>query len=144
MAEYLLDIQKAVFGEVNIDLAPGLQATLGDRLYRQSQRYGVYVNGVLNGGESPTAYTMSQVSGSTPKYGLSYHVSSDILTYATVSKGYREGGPLFQLPNLCAADLANIGLSSAPTAFRPDSIWNYELGAKTQWIDHRLTVNGAV
>ena len=50
-----LDIQKAVFGEFNIDLAPGLQATLGDRLYRQSQRYGVYVNGVLNGGESPTA-----------------------------------------------------------------------------------------
>jgi outer membrane receptor protein involved in Fe transport len=139
-----LDIQKAVFGEFNIDLAPGLQATLGDRLYRQRQRYGVYVNGALNGGESPTAYTMSEVNGSTPKYGLSYHVSSDILTYATVSKGYREGGPLFQLPNLCAADLANLGLSTPPTAFKPDSIWNYELGAKTQWIDHRLTVNGAV
>jgi iron complex outermembrane recepter protein len=139
-----LDIQKAVFGEVNIDLAPGLQATLGDRFYRQSQRYGVYVNGVLNGGVSPTHYTMSEVSGSTPKYGLSYHISPDVMTYATVSKGYREGGPLFQLPNLCNADLANLGLSASPTAYKPDSIWNYELGAKTQWLDHRLTINGAV
>jgi iron complex outermembrane recepter protein len=139
-----LDIQKAVFGEVNIDLAPGLQATLGDRFYRQSQRYGVYVNGVLNGGVSPTNYTMSEVSGSTPKYGLSYHISPDIMTYATVSKGYREGGPLFKLPSLCNGDLANLGLSASPTAYKPDSIWNYELGAKTQWLDHRLTINAAV
>jgi iron complex outermembrane recepter protein len=139
-----LDIQKAVFGEVNIDLAPGLQATLGDRFYRQSQRYGVYVNGVLNGGVSPTNYTMSEVSGSTPKYGLSYHITPDVMTYATVSKGYREGGPLFKLPSLCNGDLANLGLSASPTAYKPDSIWNYELGAKTQWLDHRLTINGAV
>ena len=139
-----LDTQKAVFGEFNIDLAPGLQATLGDRLYRQSQRYGVYINGALNGGEAPASYSTSEVSGTTPKYGLSYHVSPDIMTYATVAKGYREGGPLFPFPSLCAKDLANLGLSAAPTAYKPDSIWNYEIGAKTQWIDHRLTVNAAV
>jgi iron complex outermembrane recepter protein len=139
-----LDTQKSVFGEVNIDLAPGLQATLGDRIYRQSQRYGVYINGALNGGEAPATYSTSEVSGTTPKYGLSYHVSPDIMTYATVAKGYREGGPLFPFPVSCATDLANLGFSSAPTAYKPDSIWNYELGAKTQWLDHRLTINGAV
>src|SRR3984885_3396687 len=86
-----LDVQKAVFGEVNIDLAPGLQATLGDRVYRQSQRYGVYINGVLNGGvTTPASYSTSEVSGTTPKYGLSYHITPDAMTYATVSKGYRE------------------------------------------------------
>src|SRR3984957_1926835 len=139
-----LDVQKAAFGEVNIDIAPGLQATLGDRIYRQSQRYGVYINGVLNGGETPASYSTSEVSGSTPKYGLSYHVSPDVMTYATVSKGYREGGPLFPFPPTCNRDLANLGLSTPPTAYKPDSIWNYELGAKTQWIDHRLTINGAL
>ena len=139
-----LDVQKAAFAELNIDLARGLQATLGDRIYRQSQRYGVYINGVLNGGETPASYSSSEVRGSTPKYGLSYHVSPDIMTYATVSKGYREGGPLFPFPTLCDSDLANLGLTKPPTAYKPDSIWNYELGAKTQWLDHRLTVNGAV
>jgi outer membrane receptor protein involved in Fe transport len=140
-----LDVQKAAFGELNIDLLPGLQASLGDRVYQQSQRYTVYINGIFNGGvETPTSSHTSDAQGTTPKYGLSYHVTQDILTYATVAKGYREGGPLYPLPSTCAEDLAALGLSTPPTAFKPDSIWNYELGAKTEWLEHRLTMNGAV
>lgn len=140
-----LDVQKALFGELNIDLAPGLQATIGDRLYQQSQRYTVYINGIFNGGvETPTSAHTSEARGSTPKYGLSYHITPDILTYATVAKGYREGGPLYPFPSTCAADLAALGLSTPPTAYKPDSIWSYELGAKTAWLEHRLTMNGAV
>lgn len=140
-----LDIQKAAFAELNIDVLPGLQATLGARAYRQSQRYTLYINGIFNGGGvTPPTTSKSEVNGTTPKYGLSYHVSPDILTYATASKGYREGGPLFPFPSTCAGDLANIGLSSAPSAYKPDTIWNYEIGTKTQWLEHRLTVNGAV
>ena len=140
-----LDVQKALFGELNIDLLPGLQATIGDRIYRQSQRYTLYINGVLNGGGAtgPTEI-QSEASGTTPKYELSYHVSPDILTYATAAEGYREGGPLYPFPDTCAGDLANLGLSAAPTAYKPDTIWNYEAGAKTQWLDHRVTMNGAV
>jgi iron complex outermembrane receptor protein len=140
-----LDVQKATFGELNIDLAPGLQATLGDRLYQQSQRYTVYINGIFNGGVvTPTSSHTSEARGTTPKYGLSYHVTPDILAYTAVAKGYREGGPLYPFPSTCAADLAALGLATPPTAYKPDSIWNYELGAKTEWLDHRLTMNGAV
>jgi iron complex outermembrane receptor protein len=140
-----LDVQKAAFGELNIDLLPGIQVSLGDRVYQQSQRYTVYINGIFNGGvETPTSSHTSDARGTTPKYGLSYHVTQDILTYATVAKGYREGGSLYPLPSTCAEDLAALGLSTPPTAFKPDSIWNYELGAKTEWLEHRLTMNGAV
>jgi iron complex outermembrane receptor protein len=140
-----LDVQKATFGELNIDLLPGLQASLGDRLYQQSQRYTVYINGIFNGGvETPASAYTSEARGTTPKYGLSYHLTQDILTYATVAKGYREGGPLYPFPSTCAADLAALGLSTPPTAYKPDSIWNYELGAKSEWLENRLTVNGAV
>jgi iron complex outermembrane receptor protein len=140
-----LDVQKALFEELNIDLLPGLQATIGAREYRQSQRYTLYINGIFNGGvATPPTESKSEVSGTTPKYELSYHVSPDILTYATAGEGYREGGPLFPFPSTCAGDLANLGLSAAPAAYKPDSIWNYEVGAKTQWLDHRLTINGAV
>lgn len=140
-----LDVQKAVFGELNIDLAPGLQATLGDRIYQQSQRYTLYIDGVLNGGvATPTSSHTSDARGTTPKYGLSYHISPDAMTYATAAKGYREGGPLFPFPSICGGDLAALGLSAAPTAYKPDTIWNYELGAKTQWLDRRLTVNASI
>jgi iron complex outermembrane receptor protein len=140
-----LDVQKALFGELNIDFAPGLQGTIGARDYRQSQRYTVYINGIFNGGVvSPASVSTSEASGTTPKYGLSYHVSPDILTYATAAQGYREGGPLFPFPSICAGDLANLGLSTPPAAYKPDTIWNYEVGGKTQWLDHRLTINGDV
>jgi iron complex outermembrane receptor protein len=140
-----LDVQKAAFGELNVDLAPGLQATLGDRLYQQSQRYTVYINGIFNGGvETPASSYTSEARGTTPKYGLSYHVTPDILTYTTGAKGYREGGPLYPFPSTCAENLAALGLSTPPTAYRPDSIWNYELGVKTEWLEHRLTMNGAL
>ena len=139
-----LDVQKAVFGELDIDLLPGLQATLGDRLYQQSQRYTVYINGIFNGGESPTSSHYSDTRGTTPKYGLSYHVTQDILSYATVAKGYREGGPLYPFPPSCAKDLESLGYLTPPTAYLPDSIWSYELGAKTEWLEHRLAINGAV
>src|SRR5271167_20586 len=134
-----LDVQKATFGELDLDLLPGLQATLGDRLYQQSQRYTVYINGIFNGGETPASSHSSDTRGTTPKYGLSYHATQDILTYATVAKGYREGGPLYPFPPSCAKDLEALGYLTPPTAYLPDSIWNYELGAKTEWLEHRLT-----
>jgi iron complex outermembrane receptor protein len=140
-----VDVQEAVFGELNIDLAPGFQATVGERLYKQSQRYTVFINGIFNGGvETPTTSYASEVRGTTPKYGLSYHVTPDILVYTTVAKGYREGGPLFPFPSTCAVDLGALGLSTPPTAYKPDGIWNYEAGAKTGWLEDRLTVNGAL
>jgi iron complex outermembrane recepter protein len=139
-----LDVQKALFGEFDIDLAPGLQATVGARMYQQSQRYTLYINGVLNGGVTPPTAVKSEVSGTTPKFGLSYHVSPDILTYATAAQGYREGGPLYPFPSLCNGDLQNLGFVTPPTAYKPDTIWNYEIGTKTEWADHRLTMNGAV
>jgi iron complex outermembrane recepter protein len=71
-------------------------------------------------------------------------VTPDVLAYATVAKGYREGGPLFPFPDRCTPYLNALGDPTAPTAYKPDSIWNYELGAKTQWLDHRLTMNGAI
>jgi iron complex outermembrane recepter protein len=140
-----LDVQKAVFGELNVDLAPGLQATLGDRIYQQSQRYVLYIDGIFNGGlTTPETALYSDARGTTPKYGLSYHVSPDVLAYATAAKGYREGGPVYPFPPQCAKSFEALGVSTPPTAYQPDSIWNYELGTKTEWLEHRLLFNGAL
>jgi iron complex outermembrane recepter protein len=139
----LTDVQKAVFSELNYDITDRLQATLGARYFNQSQTDNSFITGVYNGGPSLNV-GRSSANGVTPKYELSYKVTPDALAYATVSKGFREGGPTAPLPDLCNGDLANLGLTTHPTQYSPDSIWNYELGAKTQWLDNRLTLNADI
>jgi iron complex outermembrane receptor protein len=67
------------------------------------------------------------------------------MIYATAAKGFRVGGVNFFSDKLCAADLAALGLTAAQVkTFASDSLWNYEVGAKTNWANRRLTVNGAL
>ncbi|HEX5692314.1 MAG TPA: TonB-dependent receptor, partial [Roseiflexaceae bacterium] len=42
---------------------------------------------------------------------------------------------------LCQSDLDALGLSAPPVVFGSDSLWSYELGAKANWLDRRLTTN---
>ncbi len=64
---------------------------------------------------------------------LSYQVTVDILTYVTFAHGARSGGiNLTQIP------------AGASTVVAPETIDSAELGAKTRFFDHRLTLNGAL
>ncbi len=64
-----------------------------------------------------------------PKGTVTYKFTPDKLVYATYAVGFRSGG--FNQPNY-----------SVPV-FADETLTNYEVGAKTQWFDRRLTVNAA-
>ena len=42
------------------------------------------------------------------------------------------------------SNLAQKGCGQDYGPYQPDSLWNYELGGKTRWLDGALTVNAAV
>jgi len=75
------------------------------------------------------------------------------MVYALASKGFRPGGvvPIVPpgtagTPNDCVAALAavNPNFTLADTrSFKSDSLWNYEIGTKTAWLDHRVILNAA-
>ena len=114
-----------------------------------------YELGLATGGgppiDSPVAVTSEH--GIDPKVELDYHVDPDRMIYALASKGFRPGGLVPIVPagipgtvtdcvaSLKAAD-PNLGLADT-RAFHSDSLWNYELGAKTAWLDRRVIVNAA-
>ncbi len=56
-----------------------------------------------------------------------YQFCNGLLVYATASQGFRPGG-VNQV----------LGLPNALAPYQSDSLWNYELGAKTSWLDQRL------
>lgn len=69
----------------------------------------------------------------TPRASLSFEASPDMLFYGSVSRGFKSGG---------FDGRANTDFGFRP--FRPEFVWAYELGAKTSWLDRRLTLNGAL
>ncbi len=61
---------------------------------------------------------------------LTYRIDDDRMVYATWSEGFRNGGA-----NPVRAN------SILPPDFESDTLTNWELGAKTEWLDNRLRFN---
>jgi iron complex outermembrane receptor protein len=69
----------------------------------------------------------------TPKVGIDYRPNSDVMLYASWSRGYRSGG--FS-PRAATA-------ATASTPFQPETVDAYELGAKVALFDRKLELNFA-
>ena len=68
-----------------------------------------------------------------PKVGIDYRWTEDLMTYAMFSTGFRGGG--FGPRPSNAGQLAS---------FQPEDLDNYEIGAKSELFDHRVRLNGDV
>lgn len=123
--------EEALFGEVSYKLTSQLEATVGMRHFQDKYSAVNTSSNYLAGGVvvTPRAFTDDK---STYKFALSYKVTPDATTYVQASQGYRVGGANAPVP------------APTPPGFLPDSLWNYELGAKTSWLDGALRVNGAI
>jgi len=133
--------QYAAFADVSYRILPGLKATAGLRYSYAPTIFNDFQGGYFSIGVPPVS-TRAKFYATTPKFSLTYDVTPDATVYASASQGYRIGGSeIFINPSLCAADLANLGLSSAPQNFNSDSLWSYESGIKARFLDDTLSVN---
>ncbi len=145
--------EPAVFGELSYQFTPALKATAGLRWSQVKTTAGGYIEGSVT--QSNTNYysgvgrivdpdTTITESSTTPKLELDYHANPDVMVYGLGSKGFRPGGLVPSVPEaLCATQLPPGVNISDTRQFGSDSLWNYELGTKSSWLDHRLTVNAA-
>jgi iron complex outermembrane receptor protein len=100
-------------------------------LIHQRRGSGVYVVGAP-GTERSFAASWSQV---TPKLGVEWQASNDALLYFSYARGFKSGGfngrPL-------------VDSSEVRAPYDPEVVDSYEFGAKTRWLDGRMTANAAV
>jgi iron complex outermembrane receptor protein len=166
-------IESAVFGEIGYQITDQWQVTIGGRFYDYEIELQSTVDFPLFDPDFVAA-NLDQVAsrafdpelrqadnGTLFKFNTSYEVSDDVTVYATISEGFRIGGG--NGGGACAAFDPNAqqgacnlapGQQFGPgpndfaefdeRAFGPDQTRNFELGAKTQWADGRVTVNGAL
>ncbi len=137
--------ETAVFSEASLQLGHGFTARAGVRWFDVDQRFFQSGDGIFNGGFSAVTNSSTD-TGVNPKFSLEWQADATHMIYATASRGYRPGGPNNPAPAaVCGADVAALGLSSSQLVkYNPDTLWNYEVGAKTSWFDRKLTVNGDV
>jgi len=136
--------QIAVFGEVKWTIVDRLDLTVGARWFDEDMElrqvdtaYDFYALtfaefGIPNPDTRDLKANDSDVIG---RIGLSYQLSQDAMMYAMVSQGFRSGGPNFN---------GGIPGSPLPSLYESDSLVNYEIGAKTAWLEGRLLANLAL
>lgn len=129
------DQQSAIFADLTYKVLPRLELTAGARYYELRDRLENDQSGVLAAPDQPLVH--AKAHGTSPRIVLSYRPIDDATLYATASKGYRPGGPNVGLPANAGCTLGN----AYSPLYEPDSVWNYELGAKTEFLDRRLSVD---
>jgi iron complex outermembrane receptor protein len=84
------------------------------------------------GGKSFGGIHGSGVPGISPMGDISYQWTDDLMSYFRVSRGYTSGGfnPTGAIPELFRS-------------FNPETLWAFEGGVKSQWLDNRLRLNAA-
>ncbi len=138
------DTQQSIYGETSYYLTPALHTTFGIRYLRAQEEYTQQQQGFYYGAASaPATISDTSASKTTPKFSVIWEIDPANSVYATAQEGFRVGGANSPLPNYCFSNTAQAGVTPiAP--FTPDSLWSYEVGNKSRFLDNRLTVNASL
>jgi len=72
----------------------------------------------------------------TGKAQVDFHLTPDFLAYVGINRGVKGGGYTAPLFPISITDPATL-------TFKPEKLTSYEVGFKSEYLDHRLRVNGA-
>lgn len=133
---------RAVFGGLDFDINDRLTIGLEGRFSSDD----VQVSNVVNNGTGavePCAGNSScqkTFTSFTPRLTVRYQYTDDVNLYANIAKGVKPGDFNGSLPNDPISGLPDESFR----AVDEETMWSYELGAKTEWLERRLIANFAV
>jgi len=153
--------QYAAFGEATWHATNQWALTAGLRYYKYTEdknllfggAFGLVPEGVpgqtcvTGTGQPPLPTCVPQVtpastdsSGTSPRFILSYKPTDDAQLYAQAARGFRLGGINDPINLLLCSPTDKLVFGNNPN-WKDEKTWDYELGAKTQWLDKRVTFN---
>jgi iron complex outermembrane recepter protein len=146
---HLTNQSTALFGQAELALTTQWSVIAGLRYSHESKDYDVSNKWTLSAASDPAVAeaaptigapffpdpfavaTSRSASALTPKAGLNFKPTDDVLLYLSATRGFKSGGFDYGAPD--AADAAR--------GYAPEYIWSYETGVKSEWLSHRLRVN---
>ena len=133
--------QLEMHGEVDAKATERLKASLGWRLEGMHYEFSQQVKRAVGSSGNDAGFSAFNTGSSTvaaPRLGFTFQASEDQLYYATVAKGYRMGGPNHKSINTLDP------VCQGQQSYGPDSVWNFELGAKNLALEGRLQIEGSL
>jgi iron complex outermembrane receptor protein len=135
--------QYAAFGEATLSVSPRLDVTGGVRYYNFDENREQIFDGLFGvdaAGNPQSQPGATTADGVVPRFIALYKASDALTLNAQVSKGFRLGGINDPLNvSLCTPeDLATFG---GRDAWKDETAWNYEIGAKTRLAGGRASLN---
>lgn len=118
----------AVFGQADWELTPKLVVTVGGRYSKEDKTFWTQP-----GGFTESRSFKASFDDFSPKFGISYKLNDDIMTYAQYARGFRAGGF-----NGRAGSFTAVGPYDSETA------GSYEIGLKADLFNRRLRMNTAI
>ena len=142
--------EKAGFADLSYKFWDRLEVSAGARYYQTQVTGGFFGTGALarqqNGGQN-FDFTDNDISedGVNPKLSAAWEFTPDLSIFALASRGYRFGG-LQTVPYESESALPGVpGTSNGvPQYYKSDSIWNYELGARSSWFGNTLHLDATL
>lgn len=118
----------AGFGQATIPLIADTNFTAGARYTSEHQSFsGTTFVGGADLGTYPSSQTFSKV---TWRFALDHHFTSDVMAYLSANRGFKSGG--YNMITVAGTD-----------SFLPETLDAYELGIKSEMLDHRVRVNAS-
>ena len=124
--------QTAVFGELSFDVTENFTITAGGRWFEYKRKFAQHQESPegFSGYSLLDASSSTKEDGTVAKLNLTYRIDDDRLVYATYSEGFRAGGRNALKP-----------ASILPRDYSSDELQNYEIGAKSEWLNNRVRLN---
>jgi len=134
---------QALFGELYYDWGP-IELTAGARYHGNRQNGSTLLEGGTFPGYSLATLPEGNQHGVVPKVAVTYKFDPQTMVYASAAQGFRAGGAGLPLPNTCELPPGSYVTLGQPTRYNSDSVWNYEIGGKMEFAEHRLLLTGAL
>ena len=123
----------AGYTQIRWRFAPKWQLTVGDRYTKDKKDWMEQLSFPALAPPTVRIPASRSWSASTPRVAVDFKPQDNVTVYASFSRGFKAGG---------FSDGAALGpLGVNP--FEPETVKNYEVGAKTRWLENRLAANMA-
>lgn len=147
LAKFYENEQKSIFAQVSYDITERWTVGVGGRYLEDDitdfdiAADGFLIRGTAPGPTTPEPPQKGHVAEVNPSAYVRFEPSDTTTVYAQAAKGFRSGVVNPLIADNCLEQAATLG---AKEFTDPDTLWNYEIGAKSQVADGRVAINGAV